>query len=183
MITIRPCTPDDAEALVNIYAPYVLETAITFEYDVPSVDEFRNRIVDTLKDYPYVVAELDGKIVGYAYAGTFKPRCAYAHCVELSIYVDKAAHHMGIGTTLYSELENMLRDRGIINLNACIAWIDEPNSHLTHQSPDFHERMGYKTVAHFHRCGYKFGEWYDMIWMEKLLDMKYFKTKCSCKSA
>ena len=119
--------------------------------------------------------EKDGEILGYAYAGTFKPRCAYRHCVETSIYVAREAHGQGIGRKLYEALEEDLKSRGIINLNACIAWIETPNSHLTHQSPDFHSKMGYKRVAHFHRCGYKFDEWYDMIWMEKLLDIKYFK--------
>jgi phosphinothricin acetyltransferase len=175
MITIRTATVADAEKLLAIYAPYVENTAITFEYTVPSVEEFANRIRNTLADYPYLVAEKDGEILGYVYASTFKPRCAYRHCVETSIYVAREAHGQGVGSKLYEALEEELKSRGIINLNACIAWIETPNSHLTHQSPDFHAKMGYKRVAHFHRCGYKFDEWYDMIWMEKLLDIKYFK--------
>ena len=173
--TIRTATVADAEKLLTIYAPYVENTAITFEYTVPSVEEFAERIKNTLADYPYLVAEKDGEILGYAYAGTFKPRCAYRHCVETSIYVSREAHCQGIGRKLYEALEEELKSRGIINLNACIAWIETPNSHLTHQSPDFHSKMGFKRVAHFNRCGYKFDEWYDMIWMEKLLDVKYFK--------
>ena len=90
-------------------------------------------------------------------------------------FVDNSLRGQGIGSKLYEALEEELKSRGVINLNACIAWIETPNSHLTHQSPDFHSKMGYKRVAHFHRCGYKFDEWYDMIWMEKLLDVKYFK--------
>ena len=175
MITIRTATVADAEKLLAIYAPYVENTAITFEYKAPSVEEFAERIKNTLAEYPYLVAEKDGEILGYTYAGTFKPRCAYRHCVETSIYVAREAHGQGVGRKLYEALEVELKSRGIINLNACIAWIETPNSHLTHQSPDFHSKMGYKRVAHFHRCGYKFGEWYDMIWMEKLLDIKYFK--------
>lgn len=174
-VTIRTAKPEDAKALVEIYAPYVIDTAITFEYEVPSVEEFRNRIIKTLEKYPYFVAEKDGKILGYAYAGVFKARRAYDHCVETSIYVDMNAHGQGIGRKLYETLEAELQSRGFININACISWIDEPNKHLTHQSPKFHEKLGYKKNAHFHRCGYKFGEWYDMIWMEKLLDEKYFK--------
>lgn len=169
MIAIRTATPDDAAELLGIYAPYVIDTAITFEYDVPSEDEFRSRIERTLRKYPYLVAEMDGRIVGYAYAGVFKDRAAYDHCVETSIYVDLDCHHKGIGSALYAELESRLGAQGIINVNACISWIDVPDEHLTHQSPDFHSKLGYRKVAHFHKCGYKFGRWYDMIWMEKFI--------------
>lgn len=169
-INIRKAELSDAESLLSIYAPYVEDTAISFEYDVPSVDEFRQRINDISKNYPYIIAEKDGEIVGYAYAGVFKAREAYRHCVETTIYIKEDSRESGIGRILYTALEDELKQRGYINLNACIAWLDTPNEHLTHQSPLFHEKLGYKKVAHFHRCGYKFGEWYDMIWMEKLLN-------------
>ena len=169
MMTIRTATIEDAADLLRIYAPYVEKTAITFEYDVPSVDEFRSRIEHTLEKYPYLVAEQDGRIVGYAYAGVFKARAAYNHCVETSIYVDMGSQHQGIGKTLYSALEEKLKAQGILNVNACISWIDTPNEYLTHQSPKFHAKEGYVKVAHFHLCGYKFGQWFDMIWMEKMI--------------
>lgn len=168
-IFIRFASIDDAEELVKIYAPYVTDTAITFEYDVPSVEEFRSRIASTLERYPYLVAILDGSIVGYAYAGVFKARAAYNHCVETSIYVQQGKHGLGIGKKLYEVLEAQLRARGILNVNACISWIEHPNRYLSHQSPAFHSRLGYVQVAHFHQCGYKFGQWFDMIWMEKML--------------
>lgn len=168
-IVIRTATPEDAESILRIYAPYIEKTAITFEYDVPSLDEFGERIVNTLKKYPYLVALNDDKVVGYAYAGTFKGRAAYDWCVETSIYVDQNEHGRGIGKALYAELESRLRAQGILNVNACITWIDEPNEYLTHQSPDFHAHLGYVRCAHFHKCGYKFGKWFDMIWMEKML--------------
>lgn len=166
---IRPATPSDAEDLLKIYAPYIEKTAITFEYDVPTVEEFRSRIEQTKTKYPYLVAEQEGRIVGYTYAGVFKARAAYNHCVETSIYVDMNCQRQGIGKLLYDTLEERLREQGILNVNACISWIDEPNEYLTHQSPEFHARLGYKKVAHFHLCGYKFGKWFDMIWMEKML--------------
>lgn len=169
MITIRSAKPSDAESLLAIYAPYVTDTAITFEYDVPSVEEFRTRINDTLLKFPYLVAEEDGKILGYAYAGVFKGRAAYNHCVETSIYVDLLQQGKGIGKLLYAELEEQLKLQGILNVNACISWIDTPNQYLTHQSPEFHAHLGYKQVAHFHLCGYKFNQWFDMIWMEKMI--------------
>ncbi len=174
-IIIRTATENDAERLLDIYAPYVTDTAITFEYDIPSVEEFRQRIKNTLTRYPYLVAERDGELLGYAYASAFKERRAYDHCVETSIYVNQKAHGQGLGRTLYDALESELKERGVINICACIAWIEQPNNHLTHQSALFHDKMGFERVAHFHRCGYKFGEWYDMIWMEKLLDTKYFR--------
>lgn len=169
MTNIRSATPADAEALLAIYTPYIEQTAITFEYDVPSVSEFRSRIEHTLEKYPYLVAEQDGRIVGYAYAGVFKGRAAYDHCVETSIYVDMNCQRQGIGKALYDALETQLKAQGILNVNACISWIDTPNEYLTHQSPEFHAKCGYKKVAHFHLCGLKFNQWFDMIWMEKMI--------------
>ena len=169
MITVRTASPEDASEILDIYAPYVENTAITFEYDVPDLNEFRQRIVNTLKKYPYIVAVEDGKIVGYAYAGTFKARAAYDRSVETSIYIKTDERGKGIGKTLYNELESRLKEQGILNLNACISWIDTPDEYLTHQSPEFHSRLGYTRSAHFHKCGYKFGKWFDMIWMEKMM--------------
>ena len=168
-MNIRSATPQDAEAILAIYAPYIEQTAITFEYDVPSVEEFRRRIVHTLEHYPYLVCEEGCKILGYAYAEVFKARAAYSRCVETSIYVKMDQHGKGIGKLLYESLEAELKQMGILNLNACITWLDTPNQYLTHQSPEFHEHLGYKRVAHFHQCGYKFGHWFDMIWMEKMI--------------
>lgn len=168
-MTIRSATISDAEEILSIYAPYVEQTAITFEYDVPSVEEFRQRIAKTLERYPYLVAEDDTGIVGYAYAGVFKARAAYDWCVETSIYVRMNAHGHGIGKRLYAELELLLKQQGILNVNACITWADLPDEYVTHQSPEFHSHLGYAKCAHFHKCGYKFGRWYDMIWMEKMI--------------
>lgn len=108
-ITLRAARPDDAAALLEIYAPYVTGTAITFEYDVPSVEEFRARIEHTLKKYPYIVAESGGEIVGYAYTGEFKERAAYGWSVETSIYVARGKKHCGIGKRLYRALEDISR--------------------------------------------------------------------------
>lgn len=169
-ITMRTATTDDAAQIREIYAPYVLGTAITFEYEVPSEEEFVQRISHTLEHYPYIVAEdADGRIVGYAYAGAYYGRAAYSRSVEVSIYVAAERHRRGTGRLLYEELERDLKERGFLNLTACIAWTDEPNRYLTHQSPIFHKHMGYEQCAHFHKIGYKFGRWFDVIWMEKML--------------
>jgi phosphinothricin acetyltransferase len=168
-IDIRPANPEDAAALLAIYAPYVEGTAISFEYEVPSVEEFRQRITNLSKDYPYLVAEKGGRIVGYAYAHIFHGRAAYQWSVETSIYVDKNEKRKGIGKQLHDALEQALKAQGILNMNAAIAYIEQEDEYLTHDSIRFHERLGYKKVAHFHQCGRKFGRWYDVIWMEKII--------------
>lgn len=152
----------DASRLLEIYTPYVLGTIITFEYDVPSVKEFESRISTILKKYPYLVAKINDEIVGYAYTSAFKNRAAYQWAVETSIYVDLKYRGNGIGTALYKKLEALSKQQNILNMNACIAIPDEG-------SVSFHQQMGYYQVAHFHQCGYKFGKWCDMLWMEKIL--------------
>ena len=168
-ITIRMATTADAKELLQIYAPYVQNTAITFEYEVPSGEEFAKRIENTLTKYPYLVAVEDGQIVGYAYASIFKARIAYSWAVETSIYIKQDCRGKGVGKTLYQALEDILKRQHVINLNASIAYAEKEDEHLNHSSIRFHERFGYKKVAHFTKCGYKFGNWYDMIWMEKML--------------
>lgn len=133
-MNIRLATENDAESLLEIYAPYVEETAITFEYVVPTADEFRGRIRETLKNYPYYVAESDGKIAGYAYAGRFKERNAYDWAVETSIYVKKNLRRAGIGSALLKRLESTLARQNILNANACIAQTDGPDEHLQTQA-------------------------------------------------
>ena len=167
---IRQATTADAQELLNIYAPYVTHTAITYEYTVPSLDEFSGRICKTLQKYPYLVAEQDGHIVGYAYAGVFKDRRAYDCSVETSIYISRDEHGKGIGRTLYEALEDKLRAMQITNMYACIAYTEHEDEYLTNGSVHFHEKMGFKLCGTFHRCARKFGRIYDMVWMEKELD-------------
>ena len=166
---IRIAKTDDAEALLAIYTPYVEKTAITFEYDVPSIDEFRNRIIAVSAKYPWLIAVDNGNIVGYAYASAFKERAAYQWSVETSIYVDKDRKRSGIGHLLHDALEEALKRQGVLNMNACIAYCEPEDEFLTLDSVRFHERLGYSLVAHFHKCGKKFDRWYDMVWMEKLI--------------
>lgn len=166
---IRSARPEDAEALLTIYAPYVEKTAITFEYEVPSIQDFARRITETLKSFPYLVLEDGGEIRGYAYAGTFKGRAAYDWAVETTVYIRQNAHGKGYGKALYTALEDELKRRHFLNAYACIAYSETEDETLTHASPLFHERMGYTLCGTFRKCGYKFGRWYDMIWMEKHL--------------
>lgn len=169
-IKIRTASTQDLPAILEIYSYYVLHTAITFEYDVPAPEEFRLRMEQTLRRYPYIVAEKDGKILGYAYAGPFKTRAAYNWSVETSIYVAKEARQKGIGTLLLHHLEALLKQQNILNANACIAYPkDTGDPYLTCESVRFHEKNGYRLVGRFHDCACKFSRWYDMVWMEKMI--------------
>ncbi|HEM5070809.1 TPA: N-acetyltransferase [Streptococcus suis] len=162
MIKIQSAQIEDAADLVAIYAPYVENTAITFETVVPTVADFGSRIEKTLKQFPYLVAVEEGQILGYAYASTYYARAAYDWTVELSVYVSREVHGKGIGSLLYAALEEELTVRGFKNFLACIAL---PNP----ASLALHEKKGYKQVAHFKKVGYKFGTWHDIVWLQKSL--------------
>lgn len=162
MIRIRSAQIEDATDLVAIYAPYVEGTAITFETEVPTVTDFASRIKKTLEKFPYLVAEEEGRVVGYAYASTYKDRAAYDWTVELSVYVAQEARGKGIGSLLYDALEEDLTARGFKNFLACIAL---PNP----ASLALHEKRGYEQVAHFKKVGYKFDTWHDIVWLQKSL--------------
>lgn len=166
---IRVAEIQDAPALLAIYGHYVLHTAITYEYEVPTEEDFRHRITQTLTQYPYLVWEENGQILGYAYAGRFHPRKACDWAVEASVYIHKDARGQGIGPKLYAKLEECLRLQGYVNLNVSIAYSENEDAYLTKSSVQFHAHMGYNLCAHFHRCAYKFGRWYDLVWMEKYL--------------
>lgn len=169
MITVGNAELKDAERLLEIYDYYVKNTAITFEYTTPTIEEFRGRIEKTMQKYPYLVAEKDGVIAGYAYAGAFVGRAAYDWSCETSIYLDKNARKCGIGKTLYAALEKELKKMGILNMYACIGYPDNEDEYLTKNSAEFHSHIGFVQVGEFHKCGYKFGRWYNMIWMEKII--------------
>lgn len=166
---IRIATKEDAKALLDIYKYYVEQTTITFEYETPSVEEFERRIENTLKKYPYLVEEEDGKIYGYTYAGPFKERAAYDWSMETTIYVDKDARGKGIGKKLYKALEKILGMQNIINVDACITYPEQEDEYVTKNSAQYHTHLGYHMVGRFYKSGYKFGRWYDMVWMEKYI--------------
>ena len=160
---IRPVQLSDAENIRAIYQPYVTETVITFEVDVPTVQELERRITKTLTQFPYLVAEVDGKVVGYAYASTYYARAAYDWTTELSIYIAKESCGQGIGLALYTALEEELQTRGYLRFLACIAVPNEA-------SISMHKKRGYVQVAHFPKIGYKFNKWHDIVWMQKNLN-------------
>lgn len=178
-ITIRTASVNDANDLLDIYSYYVKNTAVTFEYEVPTLEEFQNRICHILEQYPYLVAESEEGIVGYAYAGKYHPRAAFAWSAELAIYLKKDIRQTGIGRMLYTRLEEILKEQGVVKTIAHITMpIDE---YSDFNSMQFHEKMGYRLVGKFENIGYKFGRWYSTIWMDKMIgtpreDMKDVKT-------
>ena len=168
-VIIRDAQLDDAERLLEIYSYYVENTAITFEYDIPLIEDFRSRMEHTMEKYPYLIIEKNGVIQGYAYAGAFVGRAAYDWSCEMTIYLDPSAQKQGLGRKLYDALERTLIDMGVLNLYACIGYPQTEDEYLTTNSADFHAHLGFTEVGRFHQCGYKFGRWYDMIWMEKVI--------------
>lgn len=168
-IIFRNARLSDAAEILEIYRYYVEKTVITFEWTVPSVEEFQNRMRQTMEKYPYIVAMQDGKIIGYSYVSPFVGRKAYDWSVETTIYLAHTARHQGTGKKLYTVMEKILKKMNILNLNACIGYPKVEDEYLTKNSAQFHQHLGYRWVGEFHDSGYKFGRWYDMIWMEKMI--------------
>ena len=168
-ISIRFAKPEDAKELLKIYAYYVTDTAISFETEVPSEEEFKLRIEEVLKSYPFIVACKDDEILGYAYLHSFVGRKAYELSAETTIYLNPDKKKMGIGKKLYSVLEDIAKAQNITNLYSCIGYVDKEDEYLNNNSVQFHEHIGFRMVGKFENCGHKFGRWYHMVWMEKII--------------
>lgn len=175
-LSLRLVEMTDAKALAEIYRYYVESTAVSFEYIPPDEEEFKRRIEEKINTYPFIVAEYNGIVVGYAYASRFLPRPAYIHSVETTVYVKKDFHGNKAGKCLYNALETILKLQNVISMNACIACADIPDDTLSNDSMFFHSRMGYRYVGRFKASGYKFSRFYDMIWMEKVIS----DPQCPC---
>ena len=168
-MSIRPAEEKDLSAMLEIYRPYVEETTVSFEYKAPSMESFRRRFLDHTAQFPWLVWEEQGKILGYAYAGAFHPRPAYGWNAESTVYIREDRRRSGLGRRLYGALEALCAEQHILTIDACIALPRGDDPWLTGDSAAFHARMGYRRVGEFPCCGYKFGRWYDMVWMEKEL--------------
>ena len=168
-ISIRFAKHEDAKELLKIYAYYVTDTAISFETEVPSEEEFKLRIEEVLKSYPFIVACKDDEILGYAYLHSFVGRKAYELSAETTIYLNPDKKKMGIGKKLYSVLEDIAKEQNITNLYSCIGYVDKEDEYLNNNSVQFHEHIGFRMVGKFENCGHKFGRWYHMVWMEKII--------------
>lgn len=159
MPTIRFAAPADSQALLKIYAQYVA-TPVTFEYALPSEQEFSERIINISSEYPYIACEEDGQITGYAYAHRHMERAAYQWNAELSVYLDMTATSKGLGKRLYSMLINILTLQEVRNVYGCVTL---PNA----RSEALHTSLGFRTVGVYSNAGYKNGKWHDVGWFEK----------------
>lgn len=166
-ICVRTAVPDDAEQLLEIYTPFVISedsslSNVSFELEVPGLDEFRQRIRDISAKYPYLVAECDGKILGYVYCHPYRERLAYQWAVEVTIYLAAAGQGKGLGRVLYEAMERILCLQGVTMAYSCITLGNE-------HSIKMHEALGYKLIGTFHYSGYKNQQWLDTVWLEKIL--------------
>ncbi|MEN6596122.1 MAG: N-acetyltransferase family protein [Clostridiaceae bacterium] len=158
--SIRRARESDAEELLAIYAPYVTDTPVTFEYEVPSLAEFTGRIRSVSADYPYLVCERGGKIAGYAYAHRYKERAAYQWDAELSVYLEGGSRGRGLGKSFYTALMELLPLQNVKNVYGCVLCPNESSERL-------HDSLGFSRVGVFRSTGYKCGAWRDVVWFEK----------------
>ena len=160
---IRIAVDADMPAMLAIYAPYIINTAYSFEYEVPTEAAFLQRFRKYTARFPWLVWEENGEILGYAYGSAPFERAAYGWCAESSIYLRPDAHGRGIGRRLYAALETLLQYQGY---QVVYAIITSENT----GSVQFHSHVGFSHVAEFPRCGWKFGRWVGTVWMEKRLN-------------
>ncbi len=158
--SIRRAREADAQALLDIYAPYVTDTPVTFETEVPSLAEFTGRIRSVSAEYPYLVCEIGGTIVGYAYAHRYKERAAYQWDAELSVYLDGASRGRGLGKAFYTALIEILVLQNVKTVYGCVLCPNESSERL-------HDSLGFSRVGVFRSTGYKCGAWRDVVWFEK----------------
>jgi len=159
---LRPARIEDGAALCAIYRPYVMETAITFIYQEPTAESFSAKIQSLIPQYPFIVSEVDGKAVGYAYASALRPHDAYQWDAELSVYVDRDFHGRGVGRKLYKALLELLKIQGYQTVYGVISLPNEKSLAL-------HAAFGFETLGVFPKSGYKLGKWHDIIWLQKAL--------------
>lgn len=162
-MSVRMATVQDLPRILEIYGYYVKNTAVSFEYTVPTLEEFTQRFLGITEKFPWLVWEEEGQILGYAYGSLPFSRAAYQWCAGASVYLREDAWGKGIGKKLYAALEEILRKQGYKKVYAIITEANEA-------SVAFHRAVGYRQVATLPDCGYKFGKWYGIVWMEKELN-------------
>ena len=166
-VCVRAAAPEDAEQLLEIYTPFVISedsslSNVSFELAAPDVEEFRQRIQDISKQFPYLVGEVNGQILGYVYCHPYRERLAYQWAVEVTIYLAPAGQGKGLGRLLYETMEKLLCLQGVTMAYSCIT---VGNDH----SIKMHEAVGYRLIGTFTNSGYKNGQWLDTVWLEKQL--------------
>lgn len=167
-ITIRIATVEDAEDILRIYNPYILNSVITFEYEEVSVEEFQGRISNVLSAYPWLVCLIDNKIVGYAYCSPHRVRAAYDWDCECTVYLDPGYHRRRIGHALYEALFHLVKLQGYYNVYSLICVPNEGSVAL-------HKKHSFKEIGYYSNTAYKFGEWRHLSIMEKRLQDKFDK--------
>jgi phosphinothricin acetyltransferase len=156
---IRVANGEDAAGILNIYSPFIMNSGITQETEVPSLESFTQRIESTLESRPWLVCEIEKKIAGYAYAGVHRERKGYQWCVEPSVYIDEKYYRYGVAKALYTALFEILKLQGFVNAYAVITL---PND----KSVAFHEKFGFRYLTTYKKIGYKLGQWHDVGWWE-----------------
>ena len=161
-LTVRPATAADAAACATIYAPYVLETVISFELEPPTPEQMAARIAAANERWAFLVAEDDGQIVGYAYATAFNERAAYRWACTTSVYLDRDRQRAGGGRLLYEALLARLAERGY---RRALAGMTLPNE----ASEGFHRALGFEPAGIYRKVGWKFGSWHDVAWLQRTI--------------
>ena len=162
MVQVRDASAADAGACAAIYAPYVTDSAVTFEIDPPGPEEMASRIAQAQSTHAWLVAEDEGRVVGYAYGGPMKPRAAYRWSCEVSVYLEQGRRRTGAGRALYDVLLPHLTERGY---RSAIAGMTVPNA----ASEGLHAALGFEPVGTYRDIGYKFGAWHDVAWTQLVL--------------
>ena len=156
---IRLATKDDAAGMLEIYTPFILNSGITQETDVPSIEDFQKRIISNLEERPWLVCEIDGEVAGYAYAGKHRDRKGYQWCTEPSVYIAEKYFGIGVANALYTALFDILKLQGYVNAYAVITLPNE-------RSIAFHKKFGFEYLTTYKEIGYKLGQWHDVGWMQ-----------------
>jgi phosphinothricin acetyltransferase len=159
---IRLAEKRDVPGILEIYSPFILETAVTFEESIPDKDSFWKRMLDIMAELPFLVCEIDGRVAGYAYASAYRSRASYRWSKEVSVYIHPDFYRRKVGHALYTSLHEMVRCQGIANLLAIITMPNEV-------SVAFHEQIGYRKCGEFSKVGYKLGQWQNVGWFELFL--------------
>ncbi|HEY5774266.1 MAG TPA: GNAT family N-acetyltransferase, partial [Chitinophagaceae bacterium] len=154
---IRVATRNDAAGMLEIYAPFILNSGITQETEVPSVEDFQQRVISNLEERPWLVCEINNEIAGYAYAGKHRDRKGYQWCTEPSVYISEKYFGFGIANALYAALFDILKIQGYVNAYAVITL---PND----RSIAFHKKFGFEHLTIYKKIGYKLGQWHDVGW-------------------
>lgn len=160
--TIRLAERSDVPGILEIYAPFILDTSVTFEETVPDEESFWERVQEIKKELPFLVCEIDGRVAGYAYASGYRSRASYRWTKEVSVYIHPDFQRRKVAHALYSSLNEMVRYQGVANLLAIITMPNEP-------SVAFHEYFGYRKCAEFAKVGYKMNQWQNVGWFELFL--------------